>query len=128
VRSADKGSISKKIVEWQNILKQKWNKIHFGEVKVKTDGDKYIFDVQVYLNDLETSAVIVELYASGTDAGTPIRQDLKLIKKEKEPDKPHLYQATVSATRPVADYTPRIIPNFPGVSVPLEATQIVWQR
>lgn len=127
-RSADKGIISKKIVEWQNILKQKWNKIHFGEVKVKTDGDKYIFDVQVYLNDLETSAVIVELYANVTDAGTPIRQDLMLIKKEKEPDKPHLYQATVSATRPVADYTPRIIPNFPGVSVPLETTQIVWQR
>jgi starch phosphorylase len=127
-RSADKGRISKKIIEWQNILKQKWNKIHFGEVKLTTYGDKYLFDVQVYLNGLDTSAVFLELYANGTDGGTPIRQELKLIKQGTESNKPHFYQATVSASRPAADYTPRIIPNFPGVSVPLETTLILWQR
>jgi len=127
-RSADKSRISKKIVEWQNILKQKWNKIRFGEVNAKTDGNKHIFDVQVFLNGLDTSAVFAELYANGTDGGTPTRQELKLIKQGTESDKPHLYRATVSASRTAADYTPRIIPNFPGVSVPLETTLILWQR
>jgi len=27
-----------------------------------------------------------------------------------------------------ADYTPRIIPNFQGISVPLETDLILWQR
>jgi starch phosphorylase len=127
-RSANKGRIGKDIVAWQNLLKQKWNNIRFAEVTVKTDMDKYLFNVQVYLNGLNTSAVLVEVYANGTDGGTPARQELKLIKQGTESDKPHLYQATVSASRPAADYTPRIIPNFQGVSVPLETSLILWQR
>ena len=30
--------------------------------------------------------------------------------------------------RPANDYTPRVIPHHPAVAVPLEATQILWQR
>jgi starch phosphorylase len=127
-RSADNGKTGKQIVEWQNVLRQKWNGIQFGEVKAKTEGDKHIFEVQVYLKDLDPAAVVVELYADGKEGGTPVRQEFKLIQHEKVADKPHLYQAIVSATRPVNDFTPRIIPNFPGVSVPLETTQIIWQR
>jgi len=127
-RSVDKGRIGNEIVAWQNLLKQKWNQIHFGEVNVKTDRDKHIFDVQVYLNSLDNSAVFVELYANGIDGGTPTRQELKLIRPGTGSDKPHFYQATMSASRPAADYTPRVIPNFQGVSVPLETNLILWQR
>jgi len=127
-RATDKGKIGKQIVEWINTLQQKWSTIQFGEVKVKTDGDKHIFEVEVFLNTIKPNAVIVELYANGIDGGAPIRQELKLIQKQTASVKPHLYRATVSATRPAADYTPRVIPNFPGVSVPLETTLILWQR
>jgi len=127
-RATDKGKIGKQIVEWINTLQQKWSTIQFGEVKVKTDGDKHIFEVEVFLNTIKPNAVIVELYANGIDSGAPIRQELKLIQKQTASVKPHLYRATVSATRPAADYTPRVIPNFPGVSVPLETTLILWQR
>jgi hypothetical protein len=34
----------------------------------------------------------------------------------------------LTATRSAVDFTPRIIPNFAEVSVPLEATLILWQR
>jgi glycogen phosphorylase len=40
----------------------------------------------------------------------------------------HLYQAAVSATRLATDYTARVIPRFSGVTVPLEAAHILWQR
>ena len=40
----------------------------------------------------------------------------------------YAYGATVSAARPAGDYTARIVPRRDGVSVPLEATQILWQR
>ena len=72
--------------------------------------------------------MIVELYAEGIDGDAPIRQELKLIQKQTESVKPHLYRATVSASRPATDYTPRVVPNFPGVAVPLETALILWQH
>ncbi|HET6437042.1 MAG TPA: hypothetical protein VFG59_03200, partial [Anaeromyxobacter sp.] len=39
-----------------------------------------------------------------------------------------VFHGSVPATRPAADFTPRIIPRFAGVSVPLEADAILWQR
>jgi starch phosphorylase len=40
----------------------------------------------------------------------------------------HVYTAAVSAARPAADYTARVIPHCDGVAVPLEAAHILWQR
>jgi len=39
-----------------------------------------------------------------------------------------LYSARVPATRPAVDYTPRLIPHNGEAIVPLEASQILWQR
>jgi hypothetical protein len=38
------------------------------------------------------------------------------------------YRAQVPAARPVTDYTPRVIPCYDGVAVPLEEARIQWQR
>jgi len=40
----------------------------------------------------------------------------------------NLYCASVPAIRSAADYTARIVPSHPAVSVPLEAPYILWQR
>jgi glycogen phosphorylase len=40
----------------------------------------------------------------------------------------YIYAAHVRADRPSTDYTPRIVPHHAGVSVPLEASYIKWQR
>ena len=40
----------------------------------------------------------------------------------------HIYRAEVPAANPASSFTPRIIPHFLGVAVPLEATQILWQK
>jgi hypothetical protein len=40
----------------------------------------------------------------------------------------YVYSAAVSAARPPADYTARVIPYHPGMVVPLEAARILWQR
>ena len=127
-RSAEKGKTGKQIMEWLSALQQKWNTLQFGEVKVKTEGDKHIFDIQVYLNDLDPKAVVVELYAEGIDGGPPVRQKLEPVQMKTETHKPHAYQTTVSASRSATDYTPRVIPNFPGLSVPLETAMILWQH
>src|SRR5450759_4434045 len=127
-RATDKGKTGKQIVEWLNVLQKKWSTIQFGDVKVKTDGDKHIYDVQVHLNDIDPKAVVVELYAEGIDGGSPIRQEMEIIQQQNEPVKTHIYHTTVSATRHATDYTPRVIPKFPGVSIPLESNLILWQH
>jgi starch phosphorylase len=40
----------------------------------------------------------------------------------------YVYNAQVPASRPVSDYTPRVIPYHPDAIIPLEAAQILWQR
>jgi len=40
----------------------------------------------------------------------------------------YAYRAQVPAVRPATDYTARLVPNYTGVAVPLEAARILWQR
>ena len=41
------------MVDWRHNLEQKWAALRFGEVKVETKGEQHVFEVQVYLNDLD---------------------------------------------------------------------------
>ncbi|MHB1646246.1 MAG: alpha-glucan family phosphorylase [bacterium] len=127
-RSANNGAMGKKIVNWQHNLKQKWAAIHFGEVKVKTKEQKYIFEIIVYLNDNDPNTVGVELYADGLNGGEPLRQEMKRGLQPANTDGGYVYSGTVSADRPAAEYTARVIPRFAGIAVPLEEEHILWQK
>jgi starch phosphorylase len=127
-RAAKKGAVGREVVHWEQTLKQKWATLHFGEVKVATDGEQHVFEVQVYLNGLDPKAVRVELYANGVNGGAPVRQEMKRARKPAGPSSICVYSAAVPAARPPSDYTARVIPHFNGVAIPLEAAQILWQR
>ena len=128
LRMANKGAIGKQMVDWRHSLEQKWAALHFGESKVETRGDQHIFTVEVYLNDLDSNAVRVELYADGVKGGTPVRQEMKRVRPLAGASGGTVYSAVASAARPPADYTARVIPHCGGVAVPLEAARILWQR
>ena len=70
-RAANKGAVGRQMVDWRHALEQKWSALRFGEVRVETKDGQHVFEVQVYLNDLDPSAVRVELYADGVDGGAP---------------------------------------------------------
>jgi starch phosphorylase len=126
-RAADKGAIGRQMVDWRHSLETKWATLHFGEVKVETKDKQHIFEVQVYLNDLDPKAVRVELYADGVNGGSPVQQEMKQGQAAGVPGG-YVYSAAVSAARPSADYTARVIPNFAGIVVPLEEARILWQK
>jgi hypothetical protein len=42
LRVANKGSIGRQIVDWQQSLEQKWGTLRFGEVKVETSGEQQV--------------------------------------------------------------------------------------
>ena len=128
LRIANKGAIGRQMVDWQHSLEQKWATLHFGEVKVETRGEQHLFEVQVFLNDLDPKAVRVELYADGVRGSAPVRQEMKRVRQLAGASGGYVYSAAVSAARPPADYTARVIPDCDGVAVPLEAARILWQR
>ena len=70
----------------------------------------------------------IELYADGISGGAPVRQEMKRIRQLAGAPGGYVYSAAVSAARPPADYTARVIPNCDGVAVPLEAAHMLWQR
>ena len=116
------------MVDWQHSLEQKWATLHFGEVKSETNGEQHVFEVQVYLNDLDPKAVRVELYADGVNGGAPVRQEMKRVRQLAGASGGYVYSAAVSAARPPADYTARVMPHCDGVAIPLEDARILWQR
>jgi starch phosphorylase len=127
-RAADQGTLGIQMVNWQHALGQKWAALRFGEVKVETDREQHVFEVEVYLNDLDPNTVRVELYADGVNGGAPVRQVMKRAPPLMGAASGCVYSTTVPATRPATDYTARVIPHCSGVAVPLEAAYILWER
>jgi starch phosphorylase len=128
VRSANKGAIGKLMVDWQRNLEKKWAALHFGEVKVETFGEQHVFEIQVFLADLDPKAVHVELYADGIDGSVSVKQEMKLLHLLAGTTGVYVYNASVPSSRPQVDYTVRLISHFDGVAVPLEEERILWQR
>jgi len=127
-RAADKCRIGVNLVNWQHALEQKWTALRFGEVKVQSDGEQHIFEIQMYLDDLEPEAVRVELYANGVSGSAPERVEMERVRQLVGATNGYAYRAGVPAVRPATDYTARLIPHRDGVEVPLEDAHILWQR
>ncbi len=127
-RAAGKGAVGVQVVNWRRALEQKWAALRFGETKTETDGARHVFEIQVYLDDLDPEAVRVELYADGLDGNAPERVEMARVRQLVGATNGYAYRAGVPAARPVTDYTARVIPHRDGVAVPLEAARILWQR
>ena len=119
-RAADKGAVGKQMFDWCQDLDRHWAALRFGEVKVETNRENHLFEVQVFTNDLDPNSFRVELYADGANGGIAVRQEMKQLRE--------VYSAAVPASRPATDYTVRLVPYFSGAAVPLEAPQILWQH
>ncbi len=127
-RAAQKGKKGKQISNLLQVLKQHWKGMYFGELNIVTTQKHHEFEVWVHFAAINPDTVQVELYAEGMNGKAPILQKMVPAKKAEGIDNGHIYKVSVAATRPASDYTPRIIPNFPGISVPLETNLILWQR
>ncbi|MBN9351841.1 MAG: hypothetical protein J0H55_14265 [Chitinophagaceae bacterium] len=69
----------------------------------------------------------MELYADGTKGQAPVREEMQRDDNRAN-DGEYVYKAQIESARSVGDYTPRVIPRYEGISVPLENNLILWQR
>jgi starch phosphorylase len=127
-RAANKGAVGRQVVDWQHALDRTWGSLRFGGLRVETSAGRHVFEVEVFLNDLDPNAARVELYADGIGGSDPVRVEMKCERPQPDASRPCVYRATVPTTRPARDYTARVVPQRPGVAVPLESARILWQR
>ncbi len=125
-RAADKGAIGVELMNWRNAMVQHWNAMHFGEMKRDTVNDQHIFEVQVYLDDMDPEAVRVELFADGVNNKLPERVLMERVREMVGAINGYAYRVELPAKRPASDYTARVIPHHDAALVPLEDQHILW--
>jgi len=126
-RAAQGAQLGSALLEWQRKLAQHWSEVRFGSLASEQRNGHYIFQVQVYLNELDPEAVQVELYADPQNGDAPFRQPMQRGEQLVGSANAFVYVASVPATRPASNYTPRVVPYKIGASVPLEAPFIRWR-
>jgi starch phosphorylase len=127
-RAANKGAMGRQVVDWRHEVEGKWGSLRFGDLRVETNADHNVFEVEIFLNDLDPNAVRVELYADGIAGSDPVRVEMKCARPQLDASRRRVYRATVPTSRPARDYTARVVPQRSGVAVPLESARILWQR
>ena len=127
-RAANQCAAARNLVEWRSALESKWASISFGAVSVEAKGEHNIIVVEVFLKETNPNSVRVELYADGLQGGDAMRLEMARVLPLAHEAGSFAYSATVSSTRPAADYTARIMPHFDDLNVPLEAGLIKWQK
>jgi starch phosphorylase len=135
-RAADDGAAGRQVVAWNHALEEKWASLKFGRLSVDSeagqhgieDAGQHAIEVELFLDDLEPTAVRVELYADGRSGGNPVRVDMARARSPVDRSGPTVYRAKVPSSRPASDYTARVIPQHSQAAVPLECARILWQH
>ncbi|MGA8672847.1 MAG: alpha-glucan family phosphorylase [Terracidiphilus sp.] len=127
-RAENRGSMGADLVAWQAELAKHWSALRFGPATVEQHGDQYLFRVQVFLDAIDPDAVSVELYAEVRKDKDQISHVMNRGERLAGATSAFSYSASVPTGRPVADYTPRLVPRHAGAFVPLEAPFILWHE
>jgi starch phosphorylase len=127
-RVADDGAAARSMAAWDRRLRRDWPSLHIGKPDATRRDDGWTVSVPVYLGEIEAADVRVEAYADPRDgepaAAVALAHDTPIPGAAGG----YFYRGFVPATRPIEDYTMRVVPAHPGVRVPAENALILWQR
>lgn len=127
-RAANGAQKARDLFDWNTKLSLHWSKCRFGDLNIEPEKENYLFQVPVYLGELEPTEVCVEVYANPEHEEQPFCLTMNPLQRLAGSTNGYLFTGLVSATRPVEHYTVRIIPNHSSSSVPLEAGHILWRN
>ncbi len=127
-RAANSGELARKLVEQRNALAPKWAAFRFGATNIETRDDRHFFTLNVFLPDIDPAAVNVELYANAANGDGALHLEMTRLHPVPGGLGGFSYSADVASTRLTTDFTARIVSKSAGLSVPLEAGWIVWQK
>jgi glycogen phosphorylase len=125
-RAAQGGKLGAELLAWQTKLADLWRDVRFGALKAESRDGRLRFEVPVYFGRLQPDSVRVELFANGQNGGEPVRKPMD--QGPQLPDGAYLYSACAEPVWAANVFTPRIVPYHAAASLPLEASQILWQK
>jgi len=127
-RSAANDELGKSVLSWRHKIDEHWSSVRFGSVVSDTHDGLHYFKIEVLSGGLSSDEFQVELYANPV----PGDETFHVVKSESKPDPDRagllVYSIEIGASRPLTDYTARIVPSRIQGSVPLESSQILWQH
>jgi glycogen phosphorylase len=127
-RAANESAAGTELLKWRYKIAREWNSVRFGPLQTETHDGQHFFRVQLLPGNLPLIDLKVELYANPLQGGDSAIEPMTACDQCTDSQGTVTYSAQVAATRAASDYTPRVLPQHPGVSVPLEAGQILWQH
>ena len=127
-RTANDGALGLGLLRWKQDLDRHWSAVRFVKVEINTHDGKHYFQADVDPGSLTPDHLRVELYADSAPGKCASLEVMNTSVPCADTPGAFTYSAQVSATRPVSDYTARIVPHHPNALVPLEVGRIVWQR
>jgi len=127
-RAANNGEKGKQLSEKVHFLDQNWDSIGFADIKVETNENQHLFEIQIYFNIINPDEVKVELFSNEKNGEASIVQLMNRGSNLEGESNAYIYTASVTAHRAATDFTARIIPFIPTVEVPLELSRITWQH
>jgi len=127
-RAANDGKLGVDLLQWQRSIAERWNTVFFGKVTTETKDGQHRFQIPVVPGGLHPDQFRVELYAGPMGESGAEPEILVPCKSSVDASGTIIYSVCCLARRPVADYTARLVPSHVEASVPLEATQILWQQ
>jgi starch phosphorylase len=127
-RAADHGAIGRALVASRQELQKAWSGLVFGHMRVTPEGGHHRIGIDILFGNIDERQVRIEIYAEAAAAGKPLRMEMTRVSDLADSQKGIYFEALVTAGRPATDFTVRVIPRLGSLSVPLEASQIRWQR
>jgi starch phosphorylase len=128
-RLRDGAKLAMELEEWHRRVKEGWGRIRFGDVRATSRDGRWFFEVQVYLGDLKSDQVRVELYADPLhDNDAPMRITLCQGEAILGAVNGFVFYGECASDRPAHDVTPRVVPFHAEAKVPLEVPLILWKQ
>jgi starch phosphorylase len=127
-RVADGAAAARAMEAWERQLRRAWPGVHIGEADFTRQDSGWDVSVPIYLGEVATQDIRVELYAEPIGDGAAEKIALAADGPVPGATSSYFYRGKIGGTRPAGDYTVRVVPARPGVRVPTETTLIRWQR
>jgi starch phosphorylase len=125
-RATNQGALGAQLLSWRTQLAKHWPALRFGATAVEQKDGRFLFQTQVYLDELDPKGIGVELYAEGQNGTPAVQHAMNRGEPLAGSANGFLYTASIPASRAAADFTPRIVPRHGEASVPIEAPFILW--
>jgi starch phosphorylase len=126
-RTQDGARIAKDLSRWQAGLEAAWKGIRFGALEARATTGRWTFRIPVSLGGIDADAVRVELYADPAGESLGVREPMKECAGGAAAGT-RVFECTIATSRPVSNFTPRVVPFHPEARLPLELPLLTWQR